>query len=269
MRRFHCLVAREKTAVDPVQAVFHAIRATGPPGRRTQRPSSRSPSFRRCHALRGPQVAPRFPDIFRPRSLRSSPGAAIDCWARMHTMPGNAHKHNINRARRRGHIMTLPLWQNSRAPSGLSSREFSRNPNPFGADVRVAFGACEFDSVRHVLLRHGRPVPLSPRAFRLLEVLLDRRPEVMSKADLLEHLWPGTFVSDASLHNLVTEVRARQSVTLRRRRDSSGRFRDAGMASTVMSTTTQPSHGSRPTALAKALDSSRSTTNGASLTVHI
>jgi hypothetical protein len=30
----------------------------------------------------------------------------------------------------------------------------------------------------------------------------------MSKADLLEHLWPGTFVSDASLHNLVTEVRA-------------------------------------------------------------
>jgi hypothetical protein len=30
----------------------------------------------------------------------------------------------------------------------------------------------------------------------------------MSKADLLEHLWPGTFVSDAGLHNLVTEVRA-------------------------------------------------------------
>jgi DNA-binding winged helix-turn-helix (wHTH) protein len=73
--------------------------------------------------------------------------------------------------------------------------------------VRVAFGACEFDSVRHVLLRHGRPVPLSPRAFRLLEVLLDRRPEVISKAGLLEHLWPGTFVSDAGLHNLVTEVR--------------------------------------------------------------
>jgi hypothetical protein len=30
---------------------------------------------------------------------------------------------------------------------------------------------------------------------------------VISKAGLLEHLWPGTFVSDASLHNLVTEVR--------------------------------------------------------------
>jgi DNA-binding winged helix-turn-helix (wHTH) protein len=74
--------------------------------------------------------------------------------------------------------------------------------------VRVAFGDCEFDTVGHVLRRHGRAIPLSPRAFRLLEVLLDRRPEVISKADLLEQLWPGTFVSDASLHNLVTEVRA-------------------------------------------------------------
>jgi DNA-binding winged helix-turn-helix (wHTH) protein len=86
--------------------------------------------------------------------------------------------------------------------------DFSRNPNSFSADVQVAFGDCEFDSVGHVLRRHGRSVALSPRAFRLLEVLLDRRPEVLSKADLLEHLWPGTFVSDASLHNLVTEVRA-------------------------------------------------------------
>jgi DNA-binding winged helix-turn-helix (wHTH) protein len=74
--------------------------------------------------------------------------------------------------------------------------------------VRVAFGDCEFDPVGHVLRRHGRSIALSPRAFRLLELLLDRRPEVISKADLLEHLWPGTFVSDASLHNLVTELRA-------------------------------------------------------------
>jgi len=74
--------------------------------------------------------------------------------------------------------------------------------------VRVAFGTCEFDSLRHVLVRHGRPVPLSPRAFALLELLLDRRPEVVSKAELLERLWPGTFISDASLHNVVTEVRA-------------------------------------------------------------
>jgi DNA-binding winged helix-turn-helix (wHTH) protein len=74
--------------------------------------------------------------------------------------------------------------------------------------VRVAFGACEFDTLRHVLLRHGRLTPLSPKAFRLLEILLDRRPEVLSKGELLECLWPETSVSDAGLHNLVAEVRA-------------------------------------------------------------
>lgn len=74
--------------------------------------------------------------------------------------------------------------------------------------MRVAFGACEFDSLRHELLRHGRLTPLSPKAFRLLEILLDRRPEALSKGELLDCLWPETSVSDASLHNLVAEVRA-------------------------------------------------------------
>ena len=51
-------------------------------------------------------------------------------------------------------------------------------------------------------------MPLSPKAFQLLELLLDRRPEAVAKSELLERLWPETFVSDASLHNLVAEIRA-------------------------------------------------------------
>jgi DNA-binding winged helix-turn-helix (wHTH) protein len=74
--------------------------------------------------------------------------------------------------------------------------------------MRVVFGECEFDSGRRVLLRHGSAVPLSPKAFQLLELLLDRRPEAVAKAELLERLWPETFVSDAGLHNLVAEIRA-------------------------------------------------------------
>jgi hypothetical protein len=49
---------------------------------------------------------------------------------------------------------------------------------------------------------------LSPKAFELLEFLLDRRPEVVAKTEILERLWSETFVSDASLHNLVAEIRA-------------------------------------------------------------
>ena len=74
--------------------------------------------------------------------------------------------------------------------------------------MRVVFGECEFDSARRVLLRHGSVKPLSPKAFQLLELLLDRRPEAVTKPELLERLWPETFVSDASLHNVVAEVRA-------------------------------------------------------------
>jgi DNA-binding winged helix-turn-helix (wHTH) protein len=74
--------------------------------------------------------------------------------------------------------------------------------------MHLVFGDCEFDTGRRVLLRHGRVEPLSARAVQLLQFLLDRRPEAVSKAELLEHLWPDSFVSDASLHNLVAEVRS-------------------------------------------------------------
>ena len=74
--------------------------------------------------------------------------------------------------------------------------------------MRVVFGECEFDSARRVLLRHGSARALSPKAFELLELLLDRRPEVVAKTEILERLWPETFVSDASLHNAVAEIRA-------------------------------------------------------------
>lgn len=72
----------------------------------------------------------------------------------------------------------------------------------------LVFGECELDPGRHLLLRHGLAKPLSPKAFQLLELLLDRRPEAVTKAQLLEHLWPGTFVSDGSIHSLVAELRA-------------------------------------------------------------
>jgi DNA-binding winged helix-turn-helix (wHTH) protein len=90
-------------------------------------------------------------------------------------------------------------------------RPSSRNAQEtliFEAIVRIAFGDYEFDPGRRVLVHHGRDTTLSPKAFQFLELLLDRRPDAVSKSELLERLWPDTFVSDASLHNLVAEVRS-------------------------------------------------------------
>ena len=49
------------------------------------------------------------------------------------------------------------------------------------------------------LERDREPVPLPPKAFDLLLLLARNTDRVMSKAELMEALWPNTFVEDANL----------------------------------------------------------------------
>ncbi len=73
--------------------------------------------------------------------------------------------------------------------------------------MRLTFGDCVLDSGTREVLRGGKPAPVSPKAFRLLEILAERRPNAVSKEELYGLLWPDAFVSDANLHNLVAELR--------------------------------------------------------------
>jgi DNA-binding winged helix-turn-helix (wHTH) protein len=73
--------------------------------------------------------------------------------------------------------------------------------------MRVRLGDVLFDADARVVLRGGTRVPLSPKAFQLLELLVSRRPNAVSKSDLQEALWPSTFVSEGSLTVLMAEVR--------------------------------------------------------------
>ena len=57
------------------------------------------------------------------------------------------------------------------------------------------------------LLRGGRPVHLTPKGFDLLLLLVSRRPNAVSKQEILAQVWPETFVSDATLTALVSDVR--------------------------------------------------------------
>jgi DNA-binding winged helix-turn-helix (wHTH) protein len=74
--------------------------------------------------------------------------------------------------------------------------------------MRLSFGDCAFDSDTREVFRAGQSRPISPKAFALLEALIECRPKAMSKADIHARLWPGTFVSEANLANLVVELRA-------------------------------------------------------------
>jgi DNA-binding winged helix-turn-helix (wHTH) protein len=74
--------------------------------------------------------------------------------------------------------------------------------------VRFHFGDCILDTDRRELMRAGRAVPLLPKAFHLLEVLVERRPGVVKQADLRDLLWPDALVGGTRVARLVNEVRA-------------------------------------------------------------
>ncbi len=71
----------------------------------------------------------------------------------------------------------------------------------------MRFGECTFDAVRREVRRGAGAVPLSPRAFELLGLLVASRPRALSKVQLLDALWPDAFVTEASLSALVSEIR--------------------------------------------------------------
>jgi len=76
-----------------------------------------------------------------------------------------------------------------------------------GNAMRIRFGECVLDSATRELFVRGAPVHVQPKAFQFLELLLENRPRAVSKLEIHERLWPGTFVSDGTLTSLLVEVR--------------------------------------------------------------
>jgi DNA-binding winged helix-turn-helix (wHTH) protein len=80
-------------------------------------------------------------------------------------------------------------------------------PGGFSREPVARFGPFTLDPATRQLLRDGAAVHLTPKAFDLLILLVGEAPRVLAKADVHERLWPGTFVSDATLTGLVKELR--------------------------------------------------------------
>ena len=73
--------------------------------------------------------------------------------------------------------------------------------------MRVSFAEFVLDTAMRQLFRGPTKVHLEPKALELLELLLARRPEAISKSEIQRHLWPDTFVSESSLTGLVAQLR--------------------------------------------------------------
>jgi DNA-binding winged helix-turn-helix (wHTH) protein len=72
----------------------------------------------------------------------------------------------------------------------------------------LAFADCVFKQAARQLLRNGEAVPLEPKSFTLLALLIERRPAVVTYNEIDELLWPKVYVARTSLTRLVSELRA-------------------------------------------------------------
>jgi Tol biopolymer transport system component/DNA-binding winged helix-turn-helix (wHTH) protein len=65
------------------------------------------------------------------------------------------------------------------------------------------FGPFRINEAERVLLREDEVVPLPPKAFELLLVLVQRTGHVLSKDELMSRVWPDSIVEEANLsHNI-------------------------------------------------------------------
>src|SRR5215831_11175661 len=69
------------------------------------------------------------------------------------------------------------------------------------------FGNYELDTQRCELRYTGQLVAIEPKVFEVLAYLLQHRDRVITKEELLEQCWSGTFVSEAALTRCLAKVR--------------------------------------------------------------
>jgi DNA-binding winged helix-turn-helix (wHTH) protein len=119
-------------------------------------------------------------------------------WEKREGMPVHRHVHD-----KLGSIYAfrteLDAWTRSRNP-GVGLDEGS-------GDGPLTFGGHRLDLGSRQLFRGSTEIHLPPKAFDLLRLLVERRPQALSKAELHDRLWPGTFVTEATLASLIAELR--------------------------------------------------------------
>lgn len=69
------------------------------------------------------------------------------------------------------------------------------------------FGPFRLETAERTLLRDGHPVSLPPKVFDTLLLLVQRRGHVVEKDELMQKLWPDTFVEESNLTQNVFTLR--------------------------------------------------------------
>lgn len=75
------------------------------------------------------------------------------------------------------------------------------------AAKEIAFGRFRLDLTNECLWQGTRAICLRPKAFAVLRLLLEHRGLLVTKQQVLDTVWPGTFVGDAVLKDNIRQLR--------------------------------------------------------------
>ncbi|HEX3228777.1 MAG TPA: winged helix-turn-helix domain-containing protein, partial [Pyrinomonadaceae bacterium] len=76
-----------------------------------------------------------------------------------------------------------------------------------GNEKRILFDPFCLDLANGRLWRGSQPIKLRPKAFAVLDHLIARPGQLVTKDDLLNAVWPGTFVGEAVLKVTIRQIR--------------------------------------------------------------
>jgi len=76
-----------------------------------------------------------------------------------------------------------------------------------GINGLYEFGPFRVDASRRVVTRGEQPVPLTSKAFDTLLALVKNRDRVLEKQELMQTLWPDSFVEEVNLAQNVSALR--------------------------------------------------------------
>ncbi|HKP13910.1 MAG TPA: transcriptional regulator, partial [Blastocatellia bacterium] len=69
------------------------------------------------------------------------------------------------------------------------------------------FGPYRVDAADRLLLKEGKVVPLPPKVFDILLTFVERSGRVLDKDELMQEVWPDTFVEEGNLARNVSTLR--------------------------------------------------------------
>jgi two-component system OmpR family response regulator len=78
-------------------------------------------------------------------------------------------------------------------------RRTSGHSGPGDDQARLTFADIELDDDTHEVWKAGEEVPLSPTEFKLLRYFMQNAGRVLSKAQILDHVWHYDFGGDANV----------------------------------------------------------------------